>query len=187
MSLPRPPQPAKLVIGVLLRDRALFPGVSAELEGAFGAPDLVSRWFSFDYTRYYERELGAPLRRRVLAFKALVEQERLAEIKLATNAIEQSRAAGGRRTVNIDPGYLLLERFVLASGKNYAHRIYVGRGIYADLTLLFQSGDFRALPWTYPDYLDHPLRRFLIAVRQKFGLDVKSLLGQDAPESMEPL
>jgi len=180
MSLPQPPRPAKLVIGALLKARDLFPGLAAELEAAFGPLDLVSPWFPFDTTGYYEPEMGAPLWRRVAAFKRLIAQERLAEIKLATNAIEQCRAVDGRRTVNLDPGYLLLERFVLASGKNYAHRIHVGRGIYADLTLVFQRGEFRALPWTYPDYADHPLRRFLSAVRQKYGLDLNA-----PPEPME--
>jgi hypothetical protein len=181
MSLPQPPRSAKLVIGVLLKDRVLFPGLAADLEAAFGPLDLVSPWFPFEYTRYYEREMGAPLWRRMAAFKPLVAQERLAEIKLATNAIEHSRSVDGRRPVNIDPGYLLLERFVLASGKNYAHRIHVGRGIYADLTLVFQRGEFRALPWTYPDYADHPLRRFLSTVRQKYGRDLKP-----SPGPMEP-
>lgn len=181
MSVPRPPVPAKLVIGVLMRERAGFPGLAAELAQAFGAPDFVSAWLPFDYTRYYEPEMGGPLARRVLAFRHLVAQERLADIKLATNAIEQARASGGRRSVNIDPGYLLLERFVLATGKNYTHRIYVGRGIYAELTLMFQNGDFRALPWTYPDYADHPLRRILTAVRQKYGLDLKHRPGTAEP------
>jgi hypothetical protein len=172
MSKPQPPRPAKLVSGVLLKDQALFPEVSGELQAAFGGLDLVSPWMAFDYTSYYEKEMGAPLWRRMLAFKPLVEQERLAEIKLATNAMEQARAAGGRRTVNIDPGYLLLERFVLATGKNYSHRIYIGRGLYADLTLIYRDGAYEALPWTYPDYADEPLRLFLLAVRRKYVLDL---------------
>ena len=177
MSLPQPPQPAKLVIGALLKERALYPAVIAELEAAFGPIDLVSPWLPFDTTRYYESEMGSPLWRRVAAFKPLVSQERLAEVKLATNALERARAAGGRRPVNLDPGYLLLERFVLASGKNFTHRIHVGCGIYADLTLVFQRGQFRALPWTYPDYADHPLRRFLFAVRRKYALDLHAASG----------
>jgi hypothetical protein len=181
MSRPKPPSPAKLVIGALLKERALYPAVVSELEAAFGPLDLVSPWLPFDTTRYYEAEMGFPLWRRVAAFKPLVAQERLAEIKLATNALERDRAAGGRRMVNLDPGYLLLERFVLASGKNFTHRIHVGCGIYADLTLVFQRGEFRALPWTYPDYADQPLRRFLSAVRQKYGLDLKASSGP--PES----
>jgi hypothetical protein len=87
--------------------------------------------------------------------------------------MEQARSAGGRRTANIDPGYLLLERLVLATGKNYSHRIYIGRGIYADLTLIYRDGAYRALPWTYPDYAGEPLRRFLTAVRRKYAFDIR--------------
>jgi hypothetical protein len=109
----------------------------------------------------------------MLAFKPLVEQDRLAEIKLATNAMEQACVVDGRRRVNIDPGYLLLERFVLATGKNYSHRIHIGRGIYADLTLIYRRGGYQPLPWTYPDYADQPLRLFLLAVRRKYAVDLE--------------
>jgi hypothetical protein len=173
MSMPHAPRPAKLVAGVFLKDRSLFPDIAGELEAAFGALDLVSPWMPFDYTSYYEKEMGAPLWRRMLAFQALIEQDRLADIKLAANAMEQTRSAGGRREVNIDPGYLLLERFVLATGKNYSHRIYIGRGIFADLTLVYRRGAYRALPWTYPDYAGEPLCRFLLAVRRKYAVDIR--------------
>jgi hypothetical protein len=178
MSLPQPPRRAKLVIGVLLGRQDLFPLLAAELEAAFGGVDLVSSWMPFDYTTYYEKEMGAGLLRRVLAFRTLMAQERLAEIKLATNAMEQARAVEGRRRVNIDPGYLLLERFVLATGKNFSHRIYLGQGIYADLTLIYHHGTFHALPWTYPDYAAPPLRRFLLAVRGKYALDLNAELSE---------
>jgi len=148
--------------------------LAAELEDAFGRPDLVSAWMPFDYTSYYAKEMGSELFRRVLAFRSLIPQERIPEIKLLTNAIEQAHAVDGRRRVNIDPGYLLHERFVLATGKNYSHRIYLGQGVYADLTLVFRGGTFQALPWTYPDYADWPLRRFLLTVRGKYALDLKA-------------
>jgi hypothetical protein len=76
--------------------------------------------------------------------------------------------------VNIDPGYLLHERFVLASGKNFSHRIYICRGIYADMTLNYQKGNFQKLPWTYPDYADGPILSFLRQVRLKYGQDLAS-------------
>jgi hypothetical protein len=174
MSAPRPPQPAKLVIGLFLARRDLFPALAAELEAAFGRADLVSAWMPFGYTAYYAKEMGAELSRRVLAFRPLIAQKRLPAIKTATNAIERAHAEGGRRQVNIDPGYLLLERFVLATGKNYTHRIYLDQGIYADLTLVYREGAFQALPWTYPDYADFPLRRFLLAVRGKYAVDLKA-------------
>lgn len=174
MSVPQPPRPAKLVIGLLLARQDLLPRVAAELEVAFGRLDVVSTWMAFNYTAYYAKEMGAGLFRRVLVFRSLVAQEQLPEIKLATNAIERAYASGGRRRVNIDPGYLLLERFVLATGKNYSHRIYLGQGIYADLTLIFRRGAFQALPWTYPDYADLPLRRFLLAVRGRYAQDLRA-------------
>jgi hypothetical protein len=117
--------------------------------------------------------MGAPLFRRMLTFPDLIAQERLPEIKAFSNGIESSFAEGGRRRVNIDPGYLLLERFVLASGKNFTHRIYIGRGIYADLTLIYTRGRFQTLPWTYPDYADPGMLRHLHQVRRRYTLDLK--------------
>lgn len=172
MSRPLPPQPAKLVIGMLLSERAMFPEIAAELAARFSPPDLVSPWLPFGYTSYYEKEMGAPLWRRVLAFSGWFAQDGLAKIKLQTNALEQAHLAAGRRRVNIDPGYLLLERFVLATGKNFSHRIYIGGGIYADLTLVFRHGAYQPLPWTYPDYADAPLSGFLQRVRRKVAADL---------------
>jgi hypothetical protein len=174
MSIPQAPRPAKLVIGLIMKDRALFEPLGVELAAGFGPVDMVSSWMPFDYTTYYEPEMGTPLFRRVLTYKKLINQETLPEIKLATNRLEQSLALSGRRRVNIDPGYLLYERFVLASGKNFSHRIYIGRHIYADLTLIYQRGGFEKLPWTYPDYADQPMLEFLTRVRRKYALDLKA-------------
>ncbi len=173
MSVPQEPKPAKLVIGLLMKDRALFEPLAAELVSPFGSPDMVSPWMPFDYTTYYESELGSPLCRRLLTFATLIDQQELAGIKLTTNRLEQAYSRNLRRKVNIDPGYLLNERFVLASGKNFAHRIYIGHCIYADLTLIYRKNAFETLPWTYPDYADQPIRSFLERVRKKYALDLK--------------
>ena len=143
MSEPKPAQPAKLVVALLLGDKELLPRIATSLKAAFGVLDLVSPWMDFHYTDYYRSEMGAPLFRRVLAFKQLIHQQQLARIKCRTNELEQALAVQGQRRVNIDPGYLLYERFVLATGKNYAHRIYIGEGIYADLTLVYQKGGYQ--------------------------------------------
>jgi hypothetical protein len=174
MSLPQPPKPAKLVVGLFTRDRLIVEQLSDKLLGAFGDFDLVSCWLPFDYTTYYEREMGAPLFRRMFAFKPLIEQSELSTIKAVTNRIENQFTSHNKRMVNIDPGYLSQERFVLASGKNFTHRIYIGQGIYADLTLIYQRGAFEKLPWTYPDYADEPVLAFLEKVRIKYALDIKT-------------
>lgn len=175
MSQPLPPLPAKLVIGLFTGDKHRLSPVLERLADVFGEPDLISPWFPFHYTRYYEPEMGPGLSRRMAAFKPLIHQSSLAAVKRKTNALEASFADGGRRRINIDPGYLLRERFVLATGKNFTHRIYIGGRIYADLTLVYQKGDFRALPWTYPDYQAPSLLAFLRRVRQKYIHDLSEM------------
>lgn len=174
MSTPKPPNPAKLVIGLFMKEKDLLKLVVPKLQERFGAMDIISPWLPFDYTTYYEPEMGTPLFRRLLGFRQLIAQDELSGIKIFTNDIEMRFIRGGRRTVNIDPGYMLHERFVLATGKNFTHRIYIGKSIYADLTLIYQKGAFQTLPWTYPDYADQRMLTFLEKVRAKFAYDTKT-------------
>ena len=174
MSRPGPADPAKLVVGALVNHKPLLIGVAKALMERFGEIEAASRWLPFDYTSYYAPEMGGSLWRRVLVFQQLHPQENLAGIKLQTNAIEDDFRIGSQRSVNIDPGLLLRERFILATGKNFSHRIYVGNGIYADLTLIYRQGGFQTLPWTYPDYADAPIRRFLTGVRKRYARQLKS-------------
>ena len=177
MSQPRPASRAKLIIGFLVNAPSLARPIIDTLGEAFGPLDMVSPWLPFDYTDYYTREMGGPLRRRLLVYKTLVTQDRLPACKHITNRIETAWSVDGRRRVNIDPGILLPERFVLATGKNFAHRIYLGQGIYADLTLIFRKGGFQSLPWTYPGYADAELQAFLTRARRKLRLDLKAAAG----------
>ncbi len=174
MSLPQKPGPAKLVIGIIMKDKRLLESLAKALFENFGPVDIISPWIVFDYTDYYASEMGVPLYRRVLVFRTLIKQSDLPGIKNQTNAFEKQFSGKNGRKVNIDPGYLLAERFVLATGKNFSHRIYIGESIYADLTLIYQKGAFRSLPWTYPDYADTKMTGFLEFVRKKFLTDLRS-------------
>ena len=173
MSIPGEPKPAKLVTSLFMQDRALLQEVAGRLCDAWGSVDMVSPWLPFDQTDYYNAEMGSPLFRRFIGFSELIEQERLADVKLFTNELEGSFSREGKRLVNIDPGYLLPERFVLATGKNFTHRIYLMRGIYADLTLVYHKGRFRTLNWTYPDYADGATISFLLSVRDRYMYQLK--------------
>ena len=173
MSQPKEPMPAKLVVSVFLKEKTRIKSVVEALMDNFGPVDLISAWMPFDWTTYYQREMGRPLYRRMMAFNRLIEQDALPDIKLNTNHIEKQHGVDNKRCVNIDPGYLLLERFVLATGKNFSHRIYIGKRIYADLTLVYKKGGFRALPWTFPDYADPGMHVFLEKVREKYAFDLK--------------
>jgi hypothetical protein len=174
MSIPQDPKPAKLFVSVIAGSQGHIAKVLSKLAGSYGILDFVSPLLAFDYTDYYSAEMGQPLLRRFASFDALIPQENLAQIKVQTNLLETEQSSGGNRRVNIDPGYLLAERLVLASGKNYAHRIYLSEGIYADLTLIYRDRDYRPLPWTYPDYAEPKLRLWLRALRQKYLLQLRS-------------
>ncbi|MCG8686369.1 MAG: DUF4416 family protein [Desulfobacterales bacterium] len=174
MSTPKTPDPAKLVVSVFMKDKTLFERIFDQLEAVGGPVDIISPWLDFDFTDYYYKEMGSPLFRRLVAFKALIEQDELAPIKLATNEIENNYLEGESRQVNIDPGYLLSSRFILATGKEYSHRIYIGKKIYADLTLMYTKQGFKTLEWTYPDYASDDIFKYLGQVRQKYLVDLKA-------------
>jgi len=177
MSIPTPPLPAKLVCSVLsARFDTLWPATLAALEERFGPADSISDELAFDFTAYYDRELGTPIARRFLSFARLVPQDGLIAAKLATNALETALAGpDGRRRVNCDPGLLTQERLVLATGKNFTHRVYLGQGLYADLTLVFQAGSWQTLPWTFPDYASPALRDILTAIRDRYRQDLREM------------
>jgi hypothetical protein len=116
--------------------------------------------------------------RRLVTFRPLIDPGRLAAIKRETNALEQRWTDEGQRQVNLDPGYLSLSKLVLATTKDHGHRMYLGQGIYAEVTLRFQDGAFRAWPWTYPDYASPHYATLLAGVRERY----KAQLRENQPQ-----
>jgi hypothetical protein len=166
----REPLPAQAVLSVLSAEwEQLWPDIREELAPVFGECDFVSDLLDFSHTAYYDAEMGRPLLRRILAFRDLVAQERLADLKLETVRLEQARSRpDGSRRVNLDPGLLTQERLVLATGKNFPHRIYLGRGIYADLTLVYTRSGWRNQPWTFPDYATPAMHELFFGLRERY-------------------
>lgn len=157
MGAIRPPKRAKLFAGLLTGDVDLFTLAERRLAEHFGPIDLRSDVWPFNATDYYEPELGTDVLRKFVFFDELVSIERIAEIKRLTNDIEQRLCDDlgrppGARPVNIDPGYITLSKLVLATTKDHAHRIYLQRGIFAEITLRFEAGAWQPWSWTYPDY-----------------------------------
>jgi len=173
MSILKLPPPAKLVMSLIFRVPEVYQKVLIDLSQLFGPLDLISEVLPFDQTDYYYPEMGKPLWRRLISFKKLILPDELPDIKIKTNKLEEKYADAGKRQVNIDPGYITAERLVLATGKNYTHRIYLKDGVYADLTLIYQKGDFQSLPWTYPDYASDSLKKILRMIRKKYLLQRK--------------
>ena len=178
MSRPHAPLPAKLVCSILAAapefSGPLWPELLAALEAGFGPAEIVYPAMPFDRTAYYNDELGTPLVRRMAAFARLAPQEALGPAKGRTNCLEDRFArADGSRRVNLDPGLLTQERLVLATGKNFTHRIYLGEGIFGDLTLVFQAGSWQTLPWTFPDYASPEMAALLTDIRCRYRRDLR--------------
>lgn len=143
------------------------------LERKYGKIDIKSEVISFDFTTYYFSEMGCPLKRYWFSFSDLIFPEQLADIKLETNQIERDFSVDGKRRVNIDPGYLALSKLVLASTKDFSHRVYIKDGIYAEVTMRYIKKEFQFLPWTYPDYRTETFIRFISEVRNRLLLSLK--------------
>ena len=161
MAEVRFPDPVLLVIAAFSRHIAALDEVRLRLEQIYGPVALASPDFDFHQTRYYEPTMGPGLRKRLLVFRDLAAADCLPEVKLRTNALEIELAGGYPevRPLNLDPGVLSLGKFLLATTKDQAHRIYLSRGIFAEVTLRFQAGTFEPWEWTYADYREPEVRR----------------------------
>ncbi len=156
-----------LVMGLLsvLESQDDADALRSILEQRFGPIRMQTPRQFFQWTDYYNSEMGQPIWRSYIEFETLVDPSLLADIKLATNEIEERFAVDGRRRVNLDPGLLAPGRFVLATTKDRAHRLALKDGIYAELTLIYEKKAFHALPWTYPDWASEPVRLLLAGWR----------------------
>jgi hypothetical protein len=166
MSRRRIPPFARLLVSAIYREEGRFEELLPDLAGLLGPVERSSGPFPFDRTEYYEREMGAPLHRRFVVMERLVPRDALADAKIGVEGLEREFSVNGLRTLNLDPGLLTEENLLLATGKNYSHRVYLRDGVFADLALVYRKGEYRPLPWTYPDIATPEIRAFLAEVRE---------------------
>ena len=154
MGTIRAPLPVKPIIGVLTAEPLLLSSVYQTLTCRLGPIDWQSALLPFTSTTYYAAEMGQNLQRQFISFERLMDAGALAAMKVFTNQVEETFACAGThpRRVNLDAGYVDAAKLVLASTKDHAHRIYLGEGIYAEITLRFYRKTFQPWEWTYPDY-----------------------------------
>ena len=172
------PQPVKLIIGILASDQRCLTASREALAAEFGPFDLASDAWLFNQTTYYKDQTGPRILRQFVTLEEPIDPGELADCKHRTNRLEQelSRTLGGtfRRPVNLDPGIIEPSKLILASTKNFSHRIYIGKKMYAEVTLVFDKGTWRRLPYTYPDYLQLPYLEFFSEVKGKLLRQLKS-------------
>ena len=162
-----------LVIGVLSTADGAEDAIRENLEKEFGRADLVSGIIDFNFTSYYDSEMGGGIKRWFYSFETLVDPSDLPRIKILTNDLEGLWAEQNARKVNLDPGLLDLNRLVLATTKNTGHRIPLQKGIYGEVTLIYMRKDYHPLPWTYPDYQSSEYIAVLKDIRELYRQKLK--------------
>lgn len=162
------PYKVKLFLAIMYhtqeaRDKALSRFISKYGEPERGIVTLEVN----KYTKYYDGEMGIGLKKDYIVFEKVLDRTTLPDVKEFTNAIESDFSKNGMRTVNLDPGYISRDKLVLASTKNFFQRIYLSKGIYAEITMHYRKGRFRYFSWTYPDYKFPDVIKLLEKARAK--------------------
>ncbi|MBA7638115.1 hypothetical protein ES703_45767 [subsurface metagenome] len=172
------PKPVKLIIGILAADRQCLHAAVEAIDAKFGKVDLESDVWPFDKTDYYKDETGENILRQFVSLERLIAPALLAKIKHRTNKLEQKLTAKLAlplpRPVNLDPGIIEPSKLILATTKNYSHRIYIGKKMYAEVTLIFDKGSWRPFDHTYPDYRQQCYFDFFDKVRKRLLEQLKS-------------
>lgn len=172
-----PVQPVTPILGVIYRDVAVVDDALMWIEKLMGDVALSSPEYPFDLTNYYAPEMGENLKRRFFLLDRLSDPTLLSKWKVETNKLEEQAAQrfGEQRPVNLDPGYMDGSKLVLASTKNHGHRIYVGQGIFAEVTLTFREGKWIRRDYTFPDFASGRYDEFLSKARDQHLLQVRSV------------
>lgn len=179
MSIIKPPAPVALFVAALYAPAFSDATASELITEHFGKPLVPGPVFDFTFSDYYEAEMGGHLRKAFFVLDRLIDPAELSEWKLRAMALEEQFARNGKRTINLDPGYIDVPKFVLATAKNFSHRVYIGRGVYGDVQLFMRHNQFQPNPWTYPDYkllehlrfFEHARAKYFEKIRTKENLD----------------
>jgi len=167
------PLPVKLIMSIFTQKDALFNVAEKALAKKIGPIDFSSQILSFNQTQYYKDEFGDNLKRKIISFRKLIPPDNLWRIKTITNGLENKFLQDKKRQLNIDPGYITQANLILATTKDYSHRIYIKKGIFEEVTLIFKNKTFTALPWTYPDYQSKELIDIFVQIRDILILQLK--------------
>lgn len=171
------PQPVKLIVGILAANHQCLHTAIDALSDKLGRLDFSSDVWPFDKTDYYNEQIGPRILRKFVTVEKLIEPGKLAKIKIQTNKIEQKLAKSLSlplpRPVNLDPGIIEPSKLILASTKNFSHRIYIGKKMYAEVTLIYDKGKWRHFEYTFPDYRQQCYFDFFSKVRERLVEQLK--------------
>ncbi|HAF07393.1 MAG: DUF4416 family protein [bacterium] len=156
-----------LFCGLLYSDRNIRYKVLSEIRDAFGEIRSFSKTLEFSkFSHYYDNEIGENITREWISFEETVSLESLFEKKRISIDIENRFKISGNRKINIDPGVITLNSVQLLTTKNYSHRVYLGEGIFCEVTFIFTKNGIKYLEWTYPDYKSDEAKNFFLKERE---------------------
>ncbi|MFH1441538.1 MAG: DUF4416 family protein [Candidatus Omnitrophota bacterium] len=193
----------KLIIGFIFNNETALRKAKSYLKKYFGQIDFESIVLPFIHSDYYDKEFGKNLKRQFISFQKLINAERLADIKIISNKIEEKLAINHRlremeltplprrgdsflrkqeggavfnpRSINIDPGYLDMAKLILATTKDFVHRIYLKKGIFSEVTLFYRDKSFSPWEWSYPDYKTKEYLSIFNQIRTIYAQQTKNL------------
>ena len=160
--------PLKLFCGIIFSNPDDLDNVKTKLEKKFKEIDYISPIIDFNQTAYYEPEMGKNLKKAFFSFAKLIKPEDFYKAKIFSNRLEEQYLINGKRLVNIDPGAVSAYSVMLLTSKNFFHRVPLRKGIYAELTLIWQNRAFQDLDWTYPDYKTKSYKDILTEIRNQY-------------------
>ena len=161
---------AKLIIAAMYPDEGVYEKTKDILVKKFGNIKKELPEYKFNFTDYYEKEMGKNLKKRFIVFSKPITQKQLVDIKIKTDRIEkqlstprklQSNFRGfknrrflnaGKRTINLDPGYLTKKELVLASWKQKPFKYNAGKNVYYHKVLEFKNNKAMIFNHTFKDY-----------------------------------
>ncbi|MDD5614193.1 MAG: DUF4416 family protein [Candidatus Omnitrophica bacterium] len=168
MGLIKKAFPVKLIMAMLANKEHFFSEAERLLEKRLSDIDYRSNILNFDYTDYYKEEMGDCILRKFISFRKLITPDRIKDLKIYTNKIENIFRVNKKRALNLDPGYLNEGKVVLASTKDNLQRFYLGKGIYAEITLYLKNENYEHFMWTYPDYRTDEYKKIFKNIREIF-------------------
>ncbi len=169
----RLPLPVKIMCAFIYSDEIVYSRVKKDMARKWGVVDIESDIINFNFTDYYLPEMGKPLFRRFISFKKIIDPRDIIKVKLYCIKIEKKYSVNNKRQVNIDPGYINEAKLVLTTTKDFAHRLYMGKGIYAEVTLCFKDKKFQDLPTTFPDYRTQGYKDIFLLIRTVYRQQMK--------------
>ena len=146
---------AYLGFALMWREDHFLSLAEDKLKKTYSGFFMESLSFEPQFSRYYHKEMGAPLYKKFVLTSTVIDKSTIKDIKIVAVSMEDSLRVDGKRTVNIDPFYMDKDQIVVSTSKYRGNRIYIGDGVFVELELFYHHGSFQAFVWTYTDYKDH--------------------------------